>query len=139
MTPMRTRRKKRRRKKKRIGISLLVLLAAVLPSAIDAGQKRSKIEPYATVGGTVFQESGFALPNAVVTLTAGPQAGGSVKIKKQQTISDARGEFVFRVPAITMNYAIKVAAKGYISQEKPAAVEGEGRVDVTFQLQPESK
>jgi hypothetical protein len=34
---------------------------------------------------------------------------------------------------------VKASAKGFQSQEKSATVSGEERVDVTFQLQPESK
>jgi hypothetical protein len=38
-----------------------------------------------------------------------------------------------------MKYLVKVSAKGYASQEKPVTVQGEDRIDLTFQLQPESK
>jgi hypothetical protein len=131
---------RKKRKKRRIGISLLFLLAAVIPQGADAGDKKANAESYALVGGSVFQESGFALPNALITLTPEPQAGDSAaKAKKIQAISDARGEFVFRVQADAQRYTIRVAAKSYQTQEKSVKVEGEGRVDVTFQLQPESK
>jgi len=131
---------RKKRKKRRIGISLLFLLAAVIPQGADAGDKKANAESYASVGGSVFQESGFALPNALITLTPEPQAGDSAaKAKKIQAISDARGEFVFRVQADAQRYTIRVAAKSYQTQEKSVKVEGEGRVDVTFQLQPESK
>jgi len=134
---------RKKRKKRRIGISLLFLLAAVVPLAANGGDKKTA-ELYALVGGTVFQESGFALPNAVVTLFPEPQAGDSpAKAKKMQAASDERGEFVFRVPAGAVHYTIRiaarVAAKNYQTQEKSVAVEREERVDVTFQLQPESK
>lgn len=131
---------RKKRKKRRIGISLLFLLAAVIPQGADAGDKKANAESYALVGGSVFQESGFALPNALITLTPEPQAGDSAaKAKKMQAISDARGEFVFRVQADAKRYTIRAAAKSYQTQEKSVKVEGQGRVDVTFQLQPESK
>ncbi len=38
-----------------------------------------------------------------------------------------------------MNYAIVVSAKGYQSLRKPVTVEGQERVEVTFQLERESK
>jgi hypothetical protein len=131
---------RKKRKKRRIGISLLLLLAAVTPRGANAGDKKTVAGPYAMVGGTVFQESGFALPNALVTLFSEPQAGGSAaKAKKTQAISDARGEFVFRVPAGAMRYTIRVAAKSFQTQEKSVTVAREERIDVTFQLQSESK
>jgi hypothetical protein len=46
---------------------------------------------------------------------------------------------VFRVPASAMHYTLKVAAKSFQTQEKSVTVASEERVDVTFQLQPESK
>jgi len=136
---MKTRKKKR--KKRKIGISLVLFLAALSPLGLNAGDKKTQPESYALVGGSVFQDSGFALPNATVTLSQEPRAdgSGSIKLKKLQAISDARGEFVFRVPATALRYTLRVAAKGYQTQEKLVSVESEGRIDVTFQLQPESK
>src|ERR1700730_10479275 len=99
--------KRKKRKKRRIGISLLFLLAAVIPLGANAGDKKTSAESYALVGGTVFQESGFGLPNAVITLIPEPLPSDSAaKAKKTQAISDARGEFVFRVPAGVMHYKI---------------------------------
>jgi hypothetical protein len=130
---------RKKRKKRRIGISLLFLLAAVIPLGANAGDKTTA-ESYALVGGTVFRESGFALPNAAITLIPEPQAGDSAaKAKKMQAASDARGEFVFRVPASAMHYTLKVEAKRFQTREKSVTVAREERIDVTFQLQPESK
>ena len=131
--------RKRRKKRKRIGISLWLALIAILPQAQAAGKKADP-ESYAVVAGTVFRDPGFALPNATVTLTPAPsQAAPSVKIKKQQTVSNARGEFVFRIPPVSMHYTVRAAAKGYRDEEKPIDVEGEARVEVTFSLHEESK
>lgn len=126
------------RKKRRSGISLAVLLLALLPAA--AANKKNSAESYALVGGTVFQDAGYALPNAEVTLIPNAQTGGaSVKLKKLEAISNSRGEFAFRVPPAAMQYTVKVAARGYRAAEKSVAVEGEAHIDVTFQLEPESK
>jgi hypothetical protein len=131
--------RKRRRKKKRIGISLWLALIAVLSPA-QAAKKKADPDSYAVVSGTVFRDPGFALPNATVTLTPAPsQAAPSAKLKKQQTACNARGEFVFRVPPVSMHYTVRAAAKGYRDDEKPIDVEGEARVEVTFSLHEESK
>lgn len=127
------------KRKRRSGTSLvLLLLACVLPA--EAAKKKVVPQNYALVAGTVFQESGYALPNADVTLIPDPQPSNApAKVKKLQVISDTRGEFVFRVPPGSMQYTVRVAAKGYQAAQKSVSVQGEERVDVTFQLQPESK
>jgi hypothetical protein len=138
MTRTKTRKKKKRRRKK-IGISLLLLLICILPLA-RAGKKTAEPDSFALVSGTVFRDPGFALPNATVTLTPNPSPGSSpIKIKKQQGVTNSRGEFVFRVPTASMRYTIRAAAKGYREDEKSVDVEGETRVEVTLSLHEESK
>jgi hypothetical protein len=120
------------------GISLICLLIAAIPLA--AGKKKTVPEAYSIVAGTVFREPGFALPQAEVTLIPNPEQDGlPLKVKKLSTFSDARGEFVFRVPAASMRYTVRVAFKGYHGEEKTVTVQGEERADVTFQLHEESK
>ena len=132
---MRTKKKSR----KRIGTSLLLVLAAFLPGAA-AAKKKPALDVYAVVSGSVFQESGYALPDADVTLIGEPPAGASTsKSDKQQAVSDERGEFIFRVPPGPAHYTVVVAAKGYQSLRKSVTVEGQERVEVTFQLDRESK
>src|SRR5689334_15101897 len=127
---MRTKTRKRRKRKKRTGISLLLLLIAILPQA-QAGKKKAEPESYALVSGTVFRDPGFALPNAIVTLTPDPpEQPSSVKIKKLQTACNSRGEFVFRVPPVSMRYKVRAGAKGYLDEEKSIEVEGETRLEV---------
>jgi hypothetical protein len=145
---MKTRMRTKKRKK-RIGTSLIgtcligtsvVLLAAALLPVVAAAKKKPALDTYAVISGSVFQESGYALPDAAVTLVAEPASGGAgVKPQKMEAVSDDRGEFIFRVPAGPMNYAIVVAAKGYRSSRKSITVEGQERVEVTFQLDRESK
>jgi len=129
----------KKKRKRRSGTSLvLLLLACVMPA--EAAKKKPVPQTYALVAGTVFEEHGYALSSAGVTLIPDPQSGnGPVKIKKLDAVSDARGEFVFRVPPGPMQYRVNVTAKGYQPARKSVSVQGEERVDVTFQLQPESK
>lgn len=121
----------------RISAGLILLLALAI--AVQAGKKKDAPESYAILAGTVFQQSGYALPNATVTLVPVPHAGAPAKVKTLQAISNDRGEFAFRVPAGSMRYTVRVAARGYRSQEKSVTSEGEERTEVTFQLEPESK
>jgi len=134
----------KKKRKKRIGTSLIgstsvLLLAALLPVAA-AAKKKPAPDTYAMISGSVFQESGYALPDAIVTLVAEPASGTTaVKAQKMEAVSDARGEFILRVPPGPMNYSIVVAAKGYQSLKKSITVEGQERVEVTFQLERQSK
>jgi hypothetical protein len=132
-------RKRMKRKRRRSGTSLVLLLATILPLA-GADKKKGEPEPYGLVVGSVFREPGLALAHADVTLIPKPPPDGPpVKMKKMQTISDARGEFAFRVPAAAASYTVTVAAKGYQGEQKSVTMQGEGRVDVTFMLREESK
>lgn len=135
---MKTRKKKRSRK--RIGTSLILIAAGVLIQASSGAEKKTA-EGYALLAGTVFQESGYALAGAALTLTPDPagEAAARKGAKKAHAISDSRGEFVFRVPAGPARYSVQVDAKGFQSQEKSVEIQGEERTDVTFQLQPRSK
>jgi Carboxypeptidase regulatory-like domain len=131
--------KKKRKPRKRIGTSLTlllaVLLAAFLPLAA-APKKKPALDVYAVVSGTVFDDRGYALAGADVILA--PEAQPT-KANTVEMLSDARGEFVIRVPPGPMHYNATVQAKGYQSQRKNVTVEGQERVEVTFQLERESK
>lgn len=135
--------KKKRKPRKRIGINTApiaaLLLSALLPVA-GAAKKKPVLETYAIVSGTVFQESGYALPGADVTIAAEAAPGSPpVKTGKMEAVSSERGEFTFRVPPGPMHYTVIASAKGYRTQEKSVEVQGQERVEVTFQLERESK
>ncbi len=117
-------------------LSLLCLFAASL-AAVGKDQKLEASD--ALIAGTVFRETGMSLPGAEVELSAESQTQKSHKSKKIKLITDARGEFAFRVPAVAGDYKLTVKAAGYQVQEKPVSVAGEERVDVFFRLEPASK
>jgi hypothetical protein len=144
--------KRKKKRKKRIGISLAFLLAAflALAGAGNAGagnagggnpgaRKEKPLDSYAIVSGSVFEASGYALPGANVTLAPEAQSGSSpAKSKPIEVVSDARGEFVVRVPPGPLQYTVTVRARGFQSQRKSVGVTGQERVEVTFQLERES-
>jgi Carboxypeptidase regulatory-like domain len=135
--------KKKRKPRKRIGISAALLLIAFLPSGATA-KKKPALDDYAIVSGSVSTESGYALSDADVTLAPESQSGSSSekpagKAKPLDAVSDARGEFVFHVPPGPLEYVVTVAAKGYRTQRKKVSVQDRERIEVTFQLEPESK
>lgn len=112
-------------------------LAAVLCGCalLLAGAQGTNDEAHAVVAGAVFRENGFSLPGATVTLAMKEAPKG----KKLQAVSDARGEFAFRVAPGAATYVVKASLKGFQAAEKEAAIGGEERVEVTLVLLAESK
>jgi Carboxypeptidase regulatory-like domain len=100
-----------------------------------AGAQRKSELPHAVVAGAVFRENGFSLPGATVTLTIKDAPKG----KKLQAVSDARGEFAFRVFPEAATYVVRASLKGFQAVEKEAVIGGEERVEVTLVLPAESK
>ena len=88
---------------------------------------------------SVFREPGFAVSGADVELTAALDDQSGAKTKKWKATADSRGEFVFHVPPAAMRYTVTASGKGVKAQQKTLTVEGEGRFDVTFMLEQESK
>ena len=90
------------------------------------------------VAGTVFRPPGFALSGAEVTVSPEPGPTQARAPKSQRVLSDARGEFVVRVPAVPMRYLVTVKKKGFVSQSRPASIEGEQRLELLFTLEPDA-
>ena len=133
--------KKKRNPRKRIGTSLPALralalvLVALVPLAA-APKKKPVLDTYAVVSVSVFDDSGYALTGAEVILAPDVQP---TKANTIEMVSGARGEAVVRVPPGPMHYNATVHAKGFQSQRKTVSVEDQERVEVTFQLERESK
>jgi len=123
--------------RKKIGISLAILFAATVLPLLGANRKAP--DTYIVLYGTVFRDTGFTLGGAEVAVIPDDQESGGLKVKKMQAYSNSRGEFAFHLPAAPLSYTVRVTAKGFRPAEKTIKVNGEDRVDVTFQLQPESK
>jgi Carboxypeptidase regulatory-like domain len=100
------------------------------------GDKKKEPEAYSIVGGTVFRDPGFALPDATVAL----MASADPKAKKLQTAEvNYRGEFAFRVPAAGGTYVVKAWAKGYTTEQREATVAAGERIEVNLVLMPVKK
>jgi hypothetical protein len=116
-----------------------LLLAAFAGAALAGPKDKKEAAPYALIFGTVFQESGFSLPGAHVEIVPVRELQGARKFKRLEAVSDARGEFAFRVPVDEMTYKLSVKADGYLPQEKSVDAAGEVRVDVFFRLEATKK
>src|ERR1700688_287091 len=90
-----------RRTPDRVAISVFALLLSV--SAVSlAGDK--KPAAYAVVAGTVFRDPGYALRDAKVVLM---RAAESKPKKLQESTTNYRGEFLFRVPPAEATYVLR--------------------------------
>lgn len=123
-----------------IGASLLLTLlllagafrVSALPNERDAPSE-------AVVAGTVFRDPGFAFQRVEVVLSVLTQPPGSKRVKPRKVMTDARGEFAFRVPAGPAKYLVRASAEGYRPEERSVGVNADERVDVYMTLKPESK
>lgn len=117
---------------------LLVLLACILFGNSWAGDQKNA--SYAVVEGTVFRDPGLAFPEVKVVL----QLRDDAKSKKQEAVTNYRGEYHFRVPAIAAAYVVKASMRGFTPDQKEAtiaggAAAGQERVDINLVLVKESK
>ncbi len=112
------------------------VLAGLCGVVAAAGGKKKPDDAATVIAGTVFRDTGYALPEATVTL----ERRDDPKHKKlAQESTTYRGEFVFHVPSDPAVYVVKASAKGYRATEKEASVTGPDRIDLTFSLEPQTK
>jgi hypothetical protein len=130
-------RPRRRKKRKTSGASIWALTLVALALFLPAFGQAPKA--FAVVAGTVFRESGFALPGAEVTLSAKSLPEGAKKMRPMKTTSDGRGEFAFRIPPGKALYTVSVRAEGHQTAGKDVAVGGDERVDVYIELKTAAK
>jgi hypothetical protein len=132
--------RKKRNPRKRTGTSVTLLSTLILVALTSIGaapKKKPALDTYALVSGSVFDDRGYAFAGADATIE--PEAQPSNKTKPIEAVSDARGEFVVRVPPGPVHYTVTVHAKGYQIQRKSVSIEDQERVEVTFSLERESK
>jgi hypothetical protein len=117
-----------------------MVLGSVLcsPVAIAARKDKSKeaSAPFALIAGTVYKPPGFSLPGAEVTVSPEQPEASGTKLKKSQAVTDARGEFALRVPAVPAKWRVDVKMNGYRPGQKSVSIEGKQRVDLSMVLDP---
>ena len=126
----------RKRTKTRTGSSFLAILLVITGTWAGYAKDKKASEPYAIIAGTTFRPPGFALPGAKVRIAPESSSSGGTKLKSVEAQTDARGEFALRVPVVPMKWTVHVQANGYESQGKTVSIDGEQRVDLSFQLEP---
>lgn len=133
--------KRRTKKKRRTGARIGWLAAGVawlgcLLTVQAAEKTRPQAAPGAMIAGTVFRESGLSLAGAEVSVVPASEEKGKRRVRPLKVVSDARGEFVVRLPAGPARYRVAASARGYQTAEQTVEIQGEERVDLSIVLQP---
>ena len=119
---------------------MLALAAIVLctPGGLFAKKEKARdaSAPFAMIAGTVYRPPGFAMPGAEVIITPEATESGGGKVKKVETVTDARGEWVVRVPPVPAKWRVDVKIKGYRPEQRSVSVTGEQRIDLSIILEP---
>lgn len=132
----------KRTKATRTGNKVVAVAAAIAlfaPLGFSAKKEKRAPEAFAVIAGTVYRPPGFALPGVSVVVAPEQTEAGSIKLKKSEAVTDARGEFTVRVPPVPAKWRVDVNMKGYRPEQKSVSVEGEQRVDLSFVLEPAGK
>ena len=87
------------------------------------------------MAGTIFRDPGYAQPGATVVLAA--KSAPDKKLLEQ--VSDARGEFSFRVPPGPQTYVVTVRLKGFKQTSQDVEIIATEQINATLILVPESK
>ena len=124
-------------KRSRLLTAAVALILSLL-IALPAAAKEKEPKKSAVIAGTVFQETGFSLPGATVTVTAiGEEEGPAIDEKLVwDATTDRRGEYAIRVPAGSMRYNVRAEADGWKPAEKVVHVNWDQRHEISFRLKP---
>jgi hypothetical protein len=112
---------------------LAALLTASWSGNLPAQANKQKSET-AVIAGTVFRDPGFAQQGASVILAF----KSSPTKKLQERISDARGEFSFRIPPGPQTYVVSATLKGFQTARQEFEIQGLEQINATLLLVPES-
>jgi len=104
---------------------------------LDQPVRLKPVELYAVVGGAVFDHRGFLVPGARVLIERIPVQDESVPAQKQDSLTNASGEFAFRLPGTPARYRLTASAKGHQPGSITVDVGGSERRHVSIQLEPE--
>jgi hypothetical protein len=99
-----------------------------LRSAIEMSRESA---PYALIRGVVFNNQGFSLPNATVTIE---RIGEGKRLKEERT-SGEDGTFSIRLPAEKATYRITATARGFQPDSKEVEVDSDEVKSVALSLE----
>lgn len=117
-------------------LAVLTLIGCVAAVPALGRKKPVKTEAFATIAGTVFRQPGFAVAGVEVVVEPESSSKDGVKFKKEKLLTNSRGEWALRVPAVPMKYVVRVLLNGYDPQDRTVSIQGEQREELNFLLEP---
>ncbi len=112
------------------GMFLLAWVVCAVPASGTADDKDDKkTVAQAVVAGTVFTREGFALRGIRVAIRHKDD-----KKPKWKAVTDARGEFVLRLPRASGEYEITAGSKNYQNETRSITIEAAERFNLIFRL-----
>jgi hypothetical protein len=117
-------------------LAIAALFCAPAPVAAQKQKSKESQAAFALIAGTVYRPPGFALPGVELKFVPELSESQNVKLKKAEAVTDARGEFAVRVPAVPAKWRVDVKVNGYRLEQRSVSVTGEQRVDLSIILEP---
>lgn len=119
--------------------------ATIQAIEVEAGKERKldrpvrlkPVELYAVIRGAVFNDQGFLLPGARVVLQRVPFQAEPIESLTMDQMTNASGEFAFRLPAVHARYRLTASAKGFKPGSTTVDVGGAERHPVNIRLERE--
>lgn len=100
--------------------------------------KEKEPESFALLMGSCFNSDGFSLPGVAILVEMQTNQEKHSKVKKWQTISDARGEFALRLPAGRHTFLVKASREGFLPLKETVSFVQDERQDVILKFKPGS-
>lgn len=110
----------------------LVLIAFALLAGISTASEKKKLPDYALIFGTVFDAQQRPVAGVKIKIRRADQ-----KKAKWELVSDRRGEFAQRVPAVSADYVVRPDLKDRQAAEKAEVkvhIEKDERQDIALHL-----
>lgn len=119
-----------------IGIGFYGFLVLLQGASLEGKEKEP--EPFALLVGTCTNDEGFSLPGATIRVEMQSNEGKHGKVKKWQTLSDARGEFALRLPPGRHTFLVYGSRAGFASAQGTVSFAQDERQNIILKFKLES-
>jgi hypothetical protein len=119
-----------------IGIGLCGFLIFLQGTSLVGKEK--ELEPFALLVGTCTNDEGFSLPGATIRVEMQSNEEKKGKMKKWQTLSDARGEFALRLPPGRHTFLVYGSRAGFASSQGTVSFVQDERQNIILKFELES-
>jgi len=123
-------------KKTVLGMGLCGVLIFLQEASLVAKEK--ELEPFALLVGTCTNDEGFSLAGATIRVEMQTNEEKHGKVKKWQTVSDARGEFALRLPPGRHTFVVHGTRAGFASSQGTVSFVQDERQNIILKFELES-